>query len=190
MSGRLEGRTVAVLGASGCHGAAAARALANEGASLVLGARSREPLESLQRELEETRTLVVGTDVTRRHHLERLVEVAVEGFGGLDALVYAARARPASLANLEADAWESSVDVNLRGFLYAVGAALPVLLEGGGHVVDLGGAPEDHDALGRGAASARRVALEELHSEHSNGGVTFSEAYGAESLLCSLTRRR
>jgi NADP-dependent 3-hydroxy acid dehydrogenase YdfG len=171
--GRLGGKTVAVVGASGCYGAAVARALAREGASLVLGSRSREPLQELQRELEDAgrRVLVIGTDVTRQRHLERLVEVALESFGTLNALVYAPSARPASLESLEAGAWGEAVDVNIRGFLYASGAALPAMLErGGGHLVDLDVIMED-GALHRAGSWTRREALDELHARFSDRGV-------------------
>lgn len=171
--GRLDGKTIAVVGASGYHAAAVARALAREGASLVLGSRSREPLQELQRELEEAggRALVIGTDVTRQRHLERLVEVAQESFGALDALVYAARARPSSLESLEAGAWGEAVDVNFRGLLYAAGAALPAMLErGGGHLVDLDAIMED-GALHRAGLWTRRETLDELHARFSDRGV-------------------
>lgn len=186
MSGALEGMVVVVVGASGRHGAAAARALAREGASLVLGSRSRETLESLQRDLEgsSARPLVVGTDVTRQRHLERLVEVALEDFGSLDALVYAAHVRPNSLESLDARSWGDSMDVNVRGFLYAVGAALPAMGERGGQIVDLGGGPEPGDSLGRACGEARRVFREEMRSGPT--GVAVSEASCAEELLDAL----
>ena len=189
MTGALDGKVVAVVGASGCYGAAAARALSREGASLVLGARSRQPLEELQSELEQSRTLVVGTDVTRRRHLERLVEVALERFGSLDALVYAARVRPAMLQSLDAGSWGDCVDVNVRGFLYAAGAALPAMLDrGGGHIVDLASGEED-GALERAVGSARRNVREGLRAELSGRGVSVSEiAPGPDSAkrVCQL----
>lgn len=185
--GRLDGKTVAVVGASGCHGAAVARALAREGTSLVLGSRSREPLQELQRELEEAggRALVIGTDVTRQRHLERLVEVALESFGALDALVYAARARPSSLESLEVDSWEEAVDVNVRGFLYAVGAALPVMLErGGGHIVDLNAGARD-GALDRAGVRTRREVLEELDARFSGSGLVMVQVRSEGAERCA-----
>lgn len=171
----LDGKVVAVVGASGLHGTAAARVLSSEGASLVLGARSRQALEELQRELEQSRTLVVGTDVTRQRHLERLVEVTLENFGALDALVYAARVQPGSLESLDVQSWGDAVDVNVRGFLYAAGAALPAMLDRGGHVVDLAVGFED-GALERASRSARRTVREGLEAEFPGRGVSVSEA--------------
>lgn len=177
MSGALDGKVVAVVGATGCYGAAAARALATEGASLVLGARSRESLEKLQRELEESgaQTLAVGTDVSRYRHLERLVEVALESFGSLDALVYAAHVSPDSLESFDIRSWGDCVDVNVRGFLYAAGAAIPAILErGGGHVLDLAAGSGD-GALERAARSARRKVREGLQAEFYGRGARMSE---------------
>lgn len=196
MSGALDGKTVAVIGASGRYGAAIVRSLAREGASLMLGARSREALEGLQQELDEAgaRTVVIGTDVTRQPHLERIVEVALESFGALDALVYAARSKPSPIDSLDMEDWGYSVDVNVRGFLYAVGAALPAMLErGGGHVVDLDEGMDD-GALARAAPRLRRETLEELDAEFSGRGLLVSQVRagdspdeGAEAVLRALT---
>lgn len=197
MSGALDGSTIALIGASGCYGAAIARALAREGASLVLGARSRETLEVLQQELDEggARTLVIGTDVTRLPHLERIVEVALESFGDLDAVVYAARcSQPSPMESLDVEDWGSSVDVNVRGFLYAAGAALPAMLErGGGHIVDLDASTGD-GALVRSGSRVTREALEELDVAFSERGLLVSQVRpgdsperGAEAVLRALT---
>lgn len=103
------------------------------------------------------------------------MEVALESLGTLDALVYAARARPASLESLEVEAWGEAVDVNVRGFLYAVGAALPAMLEhGGGHVVDLD-ASEEAGALDRAEMRTLCEVLEELDSRFSDRGLVASQ---------------
>jgi NAD(P)-dependent dehydrogenase (short-subunit alcohol dehydrogenase family) len=121
--------------------------------------------------------LVVGTHLAKRHHPAYLVEAAVEAFGGLDFLLFMARAPAPPLASLDVDAWERSVDVNLKGFIYCLAAALPAMREGGGgHVLVLGVEdPASPDPLYRASRAAVRVLLEELTGEPSDEGLRASE---------------
>ena len=130
-----------VTGASSGIGEATARQLAAEGAKVVLAARREERLEGLRDEIESDggTALVVPTDVTDRSQVQSLVDATQDAFGTVDILVNNAGIMPLSLMeNLHEDEWEQMVDVNVKGVLYAVGAALPVMLEqGGGHVVNV-----------------------------------------------------
>ncbi len=164
----LAGKTAVVLGASGSCGNATARMLAEGGVNLVLGGRSRDELETLQAEIEASggRTLVVGTDVSRRHHLERTVEAALEHFGGLDILVYGAwTAGSSPLSVLCAESWGYSVDVNVKGFLYSIAAALPAMLKNGGGEVVVLGAKFPAGPLCRATRAAVDVLVEEINHE-------------------------
>jgi NADP-dependent 3-hydroxy acid dehydrogenase YdfG len=149
MSGTLFGKTVMVLGGSSPYGAAAARALGREGASVALGGRDRQRLQKLEAEIRAHggEALVLGVPLAKRHHPAHLVEAAVEYFGGVDALPYMARANVPPLETLDIDAWERSLDVNVRGFVYCLAAALPAMRERREGVVvvnveDPGGAPD------------------------------------------------
>lgn len=177
----LEGKTVAVLGASSPHGAATVGALAREGANVALGGRSREKLEALEKEVREAggQAVVVGVHLAKRHHLVHLMEAAVEAFGGLDVLLFMAHTSAPPLESFDVDAWERSVDVNVKGFLYAVAAALPVMREGdGGLVVYVGaGEPEAPDPLYRAGQAAARTLLRELAREFHAQGVRAGEVY-------------
>ncbi|MEV8225119.1 SDR family oxidoreductase [Streptomyces sp. NPDC079167] len=124
-----EGKVVAVTGASSGIGAATARLLAEGGAKLVLGARREERLAALADELREKGCEVAYTavDVTRREDPARLVELARERFGRLDVLVGNAGIGPVSpLDDLRVDDWDAMIDVNVKGLLYGIAAALPV----------------------------------------------------------------
>jgi NADP-dependent 3-hydroxy acid dehydrogenase YdfG len=175
----LAGKTAAVLGASGVYGVATARMLGHEGENLVLGGRSRDKLEALEKEITDSggRALVIGTHLAKRHHPAHLVEAAVEAFCGLDILLFMACVSAPSLGSLDLDAWERSVDVNVKGFLYTLAAALPVMREGGGgHVVSL--SVEDQEAadpLYEASRAAVRVILQELNRELSGEGIRASE---------------
>ena len=127
MSGALSGKTVMVLGGSSSYGASAARALGREGANVALGGRDRQRLEELEEEVRANggEVLVLGVHLAKRHHPAHLVEAAVETFGGLDALLFMASATAPPLESLDIDAWERSLDVNVRGFIYSLAAAPP-----------------------------------------------------------------
>ena len=137
----LDGRVVAITGASGGIGGATARHLAKRGARLVLGARRSERLEALASEIGDDggEALSLAVDVTRRSDLQRMTDAARERFGRLDVLVSNACVGPISPVDaLRVDEWEQMVDVNLKGVLYGVAAALPVFREQGyGHFVHL-----------------------------------------------------
>ncbi|MBL1088692.1 SDR family oxidoreductase [Streptomyces sp. NPDC001739] len=138
MSG-IEGKVVAITGASSGIGEATALLLAERGARLVLGARRSERLAALVGRIEEAggSAVQIRTDVTRREDLEGLVALAVERFGRLDVLVGNAGVGTISpLDDLRVEEWDHMVDVNVKGVLHGIGAALPVFrAQGTGHFV-------------------------------------------------------
>lgn len=134
-----DGKVVAITGASSGIGEATAVRLAAGGATVVLGARRTEALHRVAARICDAggRAAVVATDVRRREDTARLVEVACERFGRLDVFVNNAGIMPISpLADLHVSEWDDMIDVNLRGVLYGIAAALPVFRQqGGGHFV-------------------------------------------------------
>jgi NADP-dependent 3-hydroxy acid dehydrogenase YdfG len=119
----LEGRVALVTGASRGIGAAVARSLAAEGVRLALASRSGDDLG-----LDDA--VARRCDVKQPDDLEALVAEAVERFGGIDILVANAGVGAyGPFLDLPADQLEEMIDVNVKGTLYAVRAALPHLLE-------------------------------------------------------------
>jgi NADP-dependent 3-hydroxy acid dehydrogenase YdfG len=119
----LEGKVALVTGASRGIGAAVARSLAAEGVRLALASRSGD-------DLGLDGAVARRCDVRRPDDLEALVAEAVERFGGIDILVANAGVGAyGPFLDLPADQLEEMVDVNVKGTLYAVRAALPHLLE-------------------------------------------------------------
>src|SRR6266496_2577811 len=136
MSG-IEGKVVAITGASSGIGEATALLLAERGARLVLGARREDRLAALASRLGDAAYLPV--DVRRRADLADLVTLARERFGRLDVLVGNAGVMPISpMDDLRVDEWDAMVDVNIKGVLHGIAAALPVFrAQGAGHFVNV-----------------------------------------------------
>ncbi|MEU5258164.1 SDR family oxidoreductase [Amycolatopsis sp. NPDC021455] len=170
-------KVVAITGASSGIGAATARELAARGAAVVLGARRTDRLDALVAGIRSGggRAELVEADVTRRADLERLVALAVDRFGRLDVLVgNAGVARIAPVAALDVDDWDAMIDVNLRGVLHGIAAALPVFREQGrGHFVTTvstsGLKIVPGQAVYAGTKNAVRTLLEALRQESTDG---------------------
>lgn len=138
MSG-IEGKVIAITGASSGIGEATALLLAERGAKVVLAARRSDRIEALAARITEAggEAVPVVTDVKRRADLSRLVATARERYGKLDVLVSNAGISPISaLDDLRVEDWEQMIDVNVKGVLYGIAEALPVFREQGfGHFV-------------------------------------------------------
>jgi NADP-dependent 3-hydroxy acid dehydrogenase YdfG len=137
----VEGKVVVITGASSGLGEAAARLLADEGATVVLGARREDRIRALADELTRRgdQALAVPTDVTRRDQVLRLVDSAVEAYGRIDVLINNAGLMPLSpLDRLKVDEWDRMIDVNLKGVLYGIAAALPHMQRRkSGHIINV-----------------------------------------------------
>jgi NADP-dependent 3-hydroxy acid dehydrogenase YdfG len=173
----LDSKVVAITGASSGIGAATALELAARGAAVVLGARRTDRLDSLAARIRAGggRAEMLEVDVTRRADLEQLVALAVNRFGRLDVLVgNAGVARTAPMADLDVDDWDMMIDVNLRGVLHGIAAALPVFRhQGHGHLVTTvstsGLKIVPTQAVYAGTKNAVRTLLEALRQESTDG---------------------
>jgi NADP-dependent 3-hydroxy acid dehydrogenase YdfG len=126
----IKGKVIAITGASSGIGEATALLLAGKGAKLVLAARRTDRLEALASRIGDA--AFIQTDVRQRKDLANLVALACERFGRLDVLVGNAGVGPISpLADLRVDDWEDMIDINIKGMLYGIAAALPVFREQG-----------------------------------------------------------
>ena len=135
----IAGKVVVVTGASSGLGEATARRLAQHGAKLVLGARRLDRLEALARELDLADDAVVRTDVTSHAQVTALVDRAVQMHGRIDVMVNNAGLMPHSpLERGKVDDWDRMIDVNIKGVLYGIAAALPHMkAQKGGHIVNV-----------------------------------------------------
>jgi NADP-dependent 3-hydroxy acid dehydrogenase YdfG len=173
MSG-IQGKVIAITGASSGIGEATALLLAERGAQVVFGARRPERLEALAARIMAAGGEAAWTrvDVKRREDLTALVELARERFGRLDVLVSNAGVGLISpLDELRVEDWEEMIDVNLKGVLYGIAAALPVFrAQGFGHFVNT-----------VSTAGLRIVPLQAVYAGTKNAVHTISEGLRQEA---------
>ena len=137
----LDGKVIAITGASSGIGEATAKYLAERGAAVMLGARRLDRLEGLAAEIgrDGGKAEAMAVDVAKRADLAVFVDRAKDRFGRLDVLVSNAGLMPLSLLDeLKVDEWDQMIDVNIRGVLHGIAAALPLFrAAGSGHFVNV-----------------------------------------------------
>jgi NADP-dependent 3-hydroxy acid dehydrogenase YdfG len=137
----LKGKVVAITGASSGIGEAAGRLLAASGAKVILGARRADRLEAIAADIRKNKgeADLQVIDVSKREDLTSFVKKAQDRFGRLDVLISNAGLMPLSpLDDLKVDEWDRMIDVNIKGVLYGIAAALPVFRkQGSGHFINV-----------------------------------------------------
>jgi len=141
MAQGIENKVVVITGASSGLGEATARLLSTQGAIVVLGARRADRIQALADEIAGRggKALAITTDVSDPEQVRRLVETAVETFGRIDVLLNNAGLMPHSLLEHgKIDDWNRMIDVNLKGVLYGIAAALPHMkAQKSGHIINV-----------------------------------------------------
>ncbi len=170
----ISGKIAAITGASSGIGEATALLLAERGMKLVLGARRSDRLAALVRRIEEAggEAVYATADVTRRSDLVGLVALACDRFGRLDVLINnAGISRLSRFDDLNVEDWDEMIDVNLKGVLYGIAAALPVFRrQGAGHVINI-----------VSTSGLRIVPLQGVYAATKNAVRTLSEALRQEA---------
>ena len=161
MTQPIKGKVVVITGASSGLGEAAARHLARHGAKLVLGARRMERLQALAKELSLGDSAAVETDVSQYAQVKRLVDTAVQSHGRIDAIINNAGLMPQSLLEkLKVDEWDRMIDVNIKGVLYGIAAALPYMkAQKSGHIINVSSVAGHKVAPGATVYSATKHAV-------------------------------
>lgn len=137
----IAGKVIVITGASSGVGESTARLLARSGAKVVLGARRKERIDAIVKDIAAAGGSALGfkTDVTRRGDVEALVRGALENHDRIDAIVNNSGIMPiAPLAALKVEEWDRMIDVNIKGLLYGVAAALPIMQkQKQGHIINI-----------------------------------------------------
>lgn len=162
MSG-IQGKVVVITGASSGLGEATARLLAGRGAKVVLGARRTDRLAAVVADIERSGGEAVAktTDVTRRADVEALVQAALQKFGRVDVMVNNAGLMATSpIARLLVEEWERMVDINIKGVLYGIAAALPLFQrQGSGHFINISSVAGHKISMGSAVYAGTKFAV-------------------------------
>lgn len=154
MNDNIKGKVVVITGASSGLGEAAAQLLSAQGATVVLGARRIERLQKLAHELNGGggKALAVETDVTHCDQVKRLVDAAVQKYGRIDVMLNnAGQMLLSPLEGLKVDEWDNMIDINIKGVLYGIAAALPHMKQQkAGHIINVSSVA-GHKVMPRGA---------------------------------------
>ena len=141
MSEAIEGKVVLITGGGTGLGAETARHLASKGASVALAARRRNKLDEVVAQITDAggRARAYLLDVADKKQFKAVVDAVVADFGRLDVLINNAGLMPIRpMAEVNTDEWDAMINVNLRGTLYGIAAALPIFLkQGSGHIINL-----------------------------------------------------
>lgn len=141
MNNGVDGKVVVITGASSGLGEATARHLASMGALVALGARRTDRIEALAGDIiaEGGKAIAISTDVTRSEQVRKLVDAAATQYGRVDVIINNAGVAPLSqLERLKVHEWDHMIDVNIKGVLYGIAAALPHMMrQKSGHIVNV-----------------------------------------------------
>lgn len=162
----IEGKVIVITGASSGLGEATARRLSAEGAKLVLGARRVERLHALAKELTNAggEAIAVKTDVTSASDVKNLFDTAIYKFGRVDVLLNNAGIMPlAPFERLQVEDWDKMIDVNIKGVLYGIAAALPHMQKQmSGHIINVSSVYGHIVAPGAGVYCSTKAAVRAL----------------------------
>ena len=175
-------RTALITGASSGIGAATARVLAETGFNVMLVARREEKLRALVEEIGDAAAFHVA-DVADRDAMTAAAAATAERFGQLDVLVNNSGIMPASLLEKgDADDWDRMIDVNLRGVLNGIHAALPAMVErGDGHILTVSSTAAFEtfpaSAIYSGTKAGVRSIMDGLRKEMTRHGVRVTTVF-------------
>ncbi|WP_346984581.1 SDR family oxidoreductase [Chryseobacterium sp. POE27] len=170
----IRGKVIAITGASSGIGKAIAIELSKNGAKVVLGARRTEQLQQLVKEIKNTggEAIFSQIDVKDKADLVRFVSTAVDQYGTLDVIINNAGVSQLSrIDELDIDGWEEMIDINLKGVLYGMAAAIPIFKEQkSGHIINI-----------ISTSGIKIVPMQGVYAGTKNAVRTIAEAFRQES---------
>ncbi len=160
----IFGKVVIITGASGGIGAATAKALVRNGATVVLASRTEHNLWEVAEEIGKNATLVIPADVTHREEVTNLVATTMARFDRVDILINNAGIGLVSKVNeIRNEDIEKVFAVNFLGPLYCIQEVVPVMKScGGGMIVNISSMITAAGTRGSGGYRASKTALNAL----------------------------
>jgi len=159
----IQDKVVVITGASSGIGEATARHLASKGASVFLGARRADRLETIVAEIVRAGGQAGATkvDVTKRTEVEAFVRAAVEKFGRIDVLINNAGLMAlAPIEKTQVDEWDRMIDINIKGVLYGIAAALPLFQrQNSGHFINISSVAGHKIGIGSAVYASTKFAV-------------------------------
>lgn len=141
MQHNIKNKVIVITGASSGLGEASARYLASLGAKVVLGARRENNLKTIVEDIKNAggEAIYHPTDVTNKADVQALIDKGIEAFGRIDVMVNNAGLMSlAPLSVRKTDEWERMIDINIKGVMYGIAAALPVFeAQNSGHFINI-----------------------------------------------------
>ncbi|MBX5319542.1 SDR family oxidoreductase [Staphylococcus caprae] len=134
----LKDKVAVITGAGSGIGEAIAKALSNNGVSVALAGRNEDKLQAVAQQLNVD-TKVIPTDVTKKDSVDQMLLVVKGHFGKVDIVVNrAGQSLTSKITDYDVEQWDTMIDVNVKGTLYVLQAALPYLLnQSSGHIINI-----------------------------------------------------
>ena len=134
----LKDKIAVITGAGSGIGEAIAKALSNNGVSVALAGRNEDKLQAVAQQLNVD-TKVIPTDVTKKDSVDQMLQVVKGHFGKVDIVVNSAgQSLSSKITDYDVEQWDTMIDVNVKGTLYVLQAALPYLLnQSSGHIINI-----------------------------------------------------
>ncbi|MBT28013.1 MAG: oxidoreductase [Thalassobius sp.] len=174
MQSRIKDKVVAITGASSGIGKAIATELAKNGVKVVLGARRIEKLKEIAEKIKKEGGYVVykSVNVKNKSDLAQLVNLAIEEYGKLDVIINnAGYSEISRIDELDIEGWDEMIDVNLKGVLYGMAAAIPIFKkQQSGHIVNI-----------ISTSGIKIVPMQGVYAGTKNAVRTITEAFRQES---------
>ena len=166
MTKGIQDKVIVITGASSGLGEATARLLSAQRACVVLGARRSDRIQTLANELTAKggKAIAKTTDVTDFAQVKALVDAAVQAHGHIDVMINNAGLMPQSLIErLKIDEWDRMIDVNIKGTLYGIAAAVPYMKQQkAGHIVNVSSVAGHKVGPGSAVYAATKFAVRAL----------------------------
>jgi NAD(P)-dependent dehydrogenase (short-subunit alcohol dehydrogenase family) len=163
MSGMLENKVVVISGVGPALGTTLARRCAENGADLVLAARTVERLEDVAKQVADLgrRAVAIGTDITDEAQVDNLVKQTLDAYGKVDVLINNAFKVPSMkpFANTSFDHIRETLELTVLGALRMIQGFTPALVEANGSVVNVNSMVLRHSDPKQGAYKMAKAAL-------------------------------